>query len=176
MNQVLKQIVGEIPPPTHPQHLSRDWVTVESQLGMMLPDDYKEFVSLYGSGVFDPLELNVWNLSVVKPDVDSIVGQHEFCHDAEDRARPTLLEFAQEVQLYPWGEGAALETLFWAMTGPVEQWYVIVSTDDYGKYHRFPNHRTTDFLADLLLARDADVTQLWSADCFAHPQEFLATE
>lgn len=178
MNQALKNIATAIPPPNQPLDVPHDWSAVENKLGMMLPRDYREFISLYGSGRFEPLELFVWNLSVTKPepDVGWLLDQHEFCHDARDRSRPTLLEFAKQTPLFPWSEGTAFETLFWAMAGSVEEWYVIVSTDGYGKYHRFPNHGTTDFLADLLLARDANLVGLWSPACFSRPQKFFRAQ
>lgn len=77
--------------------------------------------------------------------------------------------------MYPWGDGIQ-ETFFWAMTGPVEDWHVIVSTDNAAEYHRFPNHSTTEFLAAVLLARDSDIMSLWSPACFSRPQEFFPAE
>lgn len=95
MNQAITDIASAIPPPNHPQDVPRDWAAVENALGMMLPRDYREFISLYGSGCFEPLELFVWNLSVTKPEVDFILYQHEFCREAETKSG-SLLDLARK--------------------------------------------------------------------------------
>ncbi|MEV5607268.1 hypothetical protein [Streptomyces sp. NPDC052225] len=50
MNPSLARLTGLLPPP---QATPRGWAAVEEQLGAELPQDYKELVDTYGSGLFD---------------------------------------------------------------------------------------------------------------------------
>src|SRR5687768_3007039 len=58
----LNELIAPLPPPVNPYATSVDWPSVESQIGLRLPDDYKAFIKVYGSvtichvlGVLHPL-------------------------------------------------------------------------------------------------------------------------
>src|SRR5688500_7171138 len=58
----LKQV---IPHPLNPVEASRNWVEVEEKLGLKLPQDYKDFINLDGTGIigngiliYNPFSLN----------------------------------------------------------------------------------------------------------------------
>lgn len=65
MHPAAERLSGLIPPAT--PRRSRDWATVERQLGTPLPDDYKELIETYGGGVFDE---TIWLLDPECPDED----------------------------------------------------------------------------------------------------------
>lgn len=46
----LAKLITLVPPPAQPTAAKGDWAAVEADLGFSLPEDYKSFVSLYGSG------------------------------------------------------------------------------------------------------------------------------
>jgi hypothetical protein len=68
---------GIVPPPAAPAwNVVRSWGDVERQLGVALPDDYKELVGSYGAGAFDafiwllnPLTTNEYLNLIVQRDV-----------------------------------------------------------------------------------------------------------
>jgi hypothetical protein len=52
VNPHVRQLAQLIAPPDpHPSH--KDWGTVESELGIELPEDYMELIDTYGGGRFD---------------------------------------------------------------------------------------------------------------------------
>lgn len=50
MDPDLKLLTELVPPPDAPVCADSEWQEVETKLGVELPDDYKAFVSIYGSG------------------------------------------------------------------------------------------------------------------------------
>jgi hypothetical protein len=60
MSPFLDQITSLLSPPGNPIGLDRSWNDVETEIGLELPSDYKEFTDLYGSGLVCGL-LGVWN-------------------------------------------------------------------------------------------------------------------
>jgi hypothetical protein len=50
MTPAIRKLTKILPPPSQPVEASGDWDEVERTLGTALPDDYKEFISLYGTG------------------------------------------------------------------------------------------------------------------------------
>jgi hypothetical protein len=59
----LTTIARLLPPPRSPRGLDRSWNAVESELGLELPQDYKAFIDLSGSGQISSAEgwVLVWN-------------------------------------------------------------------------------------------------------------------
>lgn len=43
-----KRLLELLPPPANPHSFKRTWQTVESELGLSLPADYKQFIDTYG--------------------------------------------------------------------------------------------------------------------------------
>ena len=50
MRTGLKTIAKFLPPPAAPRGLDRTWGAVEREIGLSLPDDYKAFIDVYGTG------------------------------------------------------------------------------------------------------------------------------
>src|SRR5262245_34542462 len=98
----LDKLIASIPPPQRPSGVSGSWDVVEHDLGLKLPDDYKRFVSTYGTGGFFPFELFVYNLLEERLDVDFIRSQNEFAHDAEDDSL-SLPELERSAPVFPFG-------------------------------------------------------------------------
>jgi hypothetical protein len=63
MRDALKTIAKLLPPPASPRGLDRPWDAVERELGLRLPDDYKAFIDLYGTGQVSSAEgwAVIWN-------------------------------------------------------------------------------------------------------------------
>jgi hypothetical protein len=50
MHPAVAELRCLVPPPAHPDGADGDWTACERELQLRLPDDYKEFISAYGSG------------------------------------------------------------------------------------------------------------------------------
>jgi hypothetical protein len=61
--EALKAILA---PPASPRENGGDWETVERQLGVSLPEDYKQFIEVYGSGDIGG------NLSIYNPFAENV--------------------------------------------------------------------------------------------------------
>ena len=48
----LSRLHALVPPPANPFYSSGDWSLVEQELGLRLPDDYKQLIESYGQGMF----------------------------------------------------------------------------------------------------------------------------
>ena len=56
----LGELLTVLPPPADVVASVGDWRVIEAQIGVALPSDYKEFVSLYGVG---SVRESIWILS-----------------------------------------------------------------------------------------------------------------
>jgi hypothetical protein len=50
MHPAVAELRRLVPPPAHPDGADGDWAACERELQLRLPEDYKEFISAYGSG------------------------------------------------------------------------------------------------------------------------------
>ncbi len=62
MNPSLRQLIALVPPPANPVALGlpNDWKQVEDELGTFLPQDFKDYVKIYGAGQWTGF-FGVWN-------------------------------------------------------------------------------------------------------------------
>jgi hypothetical protein len=155
----LDRLVDAIPPPAHPVGLKKSWQQLENELHMMLPPDYMKFISLYGSGGFDPQELWIWNFLDELPEFDFIRGQMEYATDAKDD-NLTIREFQEHVPILSFGGDGGGRKFFWAQKGLPHEWYVIVVKGGL-TFYQFPDLNLTGFLVALLLDREPRVTSLY---------------
>src|SRR5947209_1072608 len=157
----LDRLIASIPPPQHPSGVSGSWDTVERELGLILPSDYKRFISTYGTGGFFPFELFVWNLLEERIDAGFILSQNEFAHDAEDDSL-TMPELERRTPLFPFGADGVGSEFFWARSGSPDKWYVVIVKGGL-KFHRLPDLGLTDFLVALLVDHEPKLTALWGS-------------
>jgi hypothetical protein len=50
VNSFLRELRLLVPPPPDPRNARGDWRTLEAEMGLVFPDDYKQFIGLYGTG------------------------------------------------------------------------------------------------------------------------------
>ncbi|MEW4454582.1 SMI1/KNR4 family protein [Bremerella sp. JC817] len=62
MTAELKSFSKLVVPPSEPMYTNEDWQQVERSLGIELPKDYKQFISVYGSGTLQSF-LHILNYS-----------------------------------------------------------------------------------------------------------------
>ncbi|ALC89081.1 hypothetical protein AM500_04190 [Bacillus sp. FJAT-18017] len=166
--QVNERLLNVLIPPAVPVNAGTDseWKHVETRLGTRLPDDYKSFIEMYGTGsidnflwVLNPFEKNE-NLSLFETGKALIeaylVSQSNFPEDYP------YTVFPSEGGLLPWGLTDNGDELYWLTTGDPNDWPVVVyetrSADNY-KY----SLSVTEFLGKCLTREMA---------CEAFPEEF----
>ena len=123
-------------PPEVPAEAGRpeDWPRVERELGTALPDDYKAFVNLFGTGAFRGF-LRVFNPFAADAGVNLLA-----------RARQAGFGGGAAVGtggLLPWGETTAGDALCWKVEDPPDRWPVVVREARTGALHRFDKPVTT---------------------------------
>ncbi|HZD00111.1 MAG TPA: SMI1/KNR4 family protein [Actinomycetes bacterium] len=146
------------PPPAEPLEpgVPERWSEVEAALGTALPDDFKAFTELYGSGKFDDF------LYLLNPFARDEAGNllHEkdamLAAYAETRAkfpeRLPLPPYPEPRGLLPLGRSDNGNELYWLTQGTPSAWGV-VAFGARSTRHEVHHHPITEFLARLLSAQ-----------------------
>lgn len=130
----IQGLVEVLSPPDQPLYASElDWQSVERRYGFSVPNDFREFVSLYGSGIVDGF-LWVLNPFCVNPNVNFetslylIESYSQMKSDfPEDYPRP---DFPNEGSFFPWAITDNGETISWILHGQPNEWPVSVQSVD----------------------------------------------
>lgn len=137
----LKQFKSLVPPPPNPMGIDTEWEQVESHLGVGLPTDYKEFISLYGTGSLQRF-IHIWNFSDSRS-TDPLVGiaqvfaqlkyyrESEKCDEFE--------AFPNVNGLLPFASTDDGNYLFWKMNGKPRNWEVAAYDFSSGTILYAPN-------------------------------------
>jgi hypothetical protein len=165
----LERLRSIAPPPAEPLEpgVPDGWPRVEAELGTALPDDFKRFTELYGSGKFDDF-LYLLNPFAADPAGNLIAARDTMLEAyAETRAK-----FPDRLPLPPWPEPGGLlplgrsdngNELYW-LTGAEPAGWAVVAFAGRSTRHEIHPHPVTRFLA-LLLSGDLE-TQVF-------PERFL---
>lgn len=126
----IENLVGIIPPPAAPLGtFSGPWEPIEAELGVRLPDDYKNFVRLYGHG--DLMTFVGIHVPVSWSPYARLVQAARFISkifkDEEDLPFPM---WPSSGGLLPFGTTDFGDTLFWLTLGAPEDWCVVVMGRD----------------------------------------------
>jgi len=144
-----------LPPPIHPigAILASDWAVTEAELGTCLPCDYKEFISLYGTGyidnflaIFSPASKNKF-INIVERSKSDLEGLRDL-----RISYPSQYHFER----YP-ASGGLLgfgttdngEILYWRTSGPPDDWNVVVYEARGPEYFEYSGNMMS-FLIELL--------------------------
>jgi hypothetical protein len=152
----LERLRALAPPPDTPLEAGtpEDWPTVEAQLGTCLPEDYKRFTNLYGSGKFDDF-LYLFNPFAAPDSGGNLVTERDrvLAGYRELRAkfpgRFPLPPFPEPGGLLPLGRSDNGNQLYWVTEGDPDGWGIALFDGRGSRYERFPPP-VTGFLAGLL--------------------------
>jgi hypothetical protein len=143
------------PPPAEPLEPGRPeaWPGVEAELGTALPEDFKRFTEVYGSGKFDDF------LYLFNPFAADAAGNLVAARDTMLAAyRETREKFPDRLPLPPWPEPGGLlplgrsdngNELYWLTEGSPDAWPVVAFAGRSTR-HEVHRHPVTGFLALLL--------------------------
>lgn len=144
-----KKIFELLVPPAMPKG-SPDWMSFESELGTALPEDYKRFVTSYGSGKIDGF------LSVFTPEgrtqwVDLLwrSRDHEEIGFSRLELHPPFPSFPAEGGLLAFGQTDNGDALYWRTTGSPVHWTVLAYEGRGPEYFEFAGSMTA-FLEGVL--------------------------
>jgi hypothetical protein len=148
--KVLSQILL---PPSMPIETSGSWDNVENQLGTKLPQDYKDFIEVFGSGIIGRF-VTVLNPFSSRPGLNLIV-QSKLQLAALSVLRDNFSE-PNPYKLYP-ANGGLLpvaitdngDVVHWLTTEDVTGWTMVVNEARSPDFQHFACNLTT-FLAGIL--------------------------
>jgi hypothetical protein len=162
----IQELINVVPPPLKPGETGSlaAWNSIQEQLGITLPDDYRDFAMTYGSGTFnDPGRLCVPIMNPFAPayaqalsfecDTLLLIGGPDWPHRA----------FPQRPGLFPWGTDDNGCTLLWLTSGPPAQWPILLNPPRSIDLERVDLAMTT-FLAKAF-SKELQCT-IWSAPEF----------
>ncbi|WP_309646738.1 SMI1/KNR4 family protein [Phenylobacterium sp.] len=146
----IETLIEVVPPPATPfEAFDGPWEPIEAELGTVLPQDYKNFVRLYGNGSF--MEF----LCVHTPTSGSIYVR--LAPEVRTICKNLLIEDDLPYPLWP-APGGLLplgktdfgDYLFWLPRGPPADWKIVVWGRGLGQFEVF-DCDLTDFLAGLAI-------------------------
>jgi len=176
----LESLSKLITPPISPvdSGTSKDWEEIEKLSGINLPDDYKQFITTFGTGQFGNflLPFNPFSsnqhlnlLKQVEMRLDSMRKMIEI-YGTDDYPYPL---YPDADGLLPWGSTDNGDQLFWLTTGNPNNWSVVVHAPRDGVFEHYAESMTS-FL-EKLIRRDV-VSQIFPKDFLENDILFLSIE
>jgi hypothetical protein len=146
----IETLIKVVPPPAAPfEAFGGPWEPIEAELGTALPQDYKDFVRLYGNGYFmEFLGVNVPSSGNPNTRLESqvpVICATFFDFDDEELPYPL---WAHPGGLVPFGGTDNGDFLFWLPRGAPADWGVVVWDRGLYGFEAF-DCDLTDFLAGL---------------------------
>jgi hypothetical protein len=150
----IEELLRLVPPPEHPVETgdAARWEEVERLLGTRLPQDYRDFATHYGSGLF----VNFLGLWVLNPFAPSYLEQLRYYSDFLRTQRGLPERYGVPYGVFPdqpgwllWGGTTNGDDLCWVTEGEPEAWPLLLISDYCRQFQQLRMPMTT-FLAGLL--------------------------
>ena len=146
----IENLIKVVPPPSRPFEAFRGpWDVIEADLGTPLPQDYKDFARLYGSGYF--MEFLGVDIPNTQNPNTRLEWQAQLVRDGmlvvDERDRPLPI-WPDPGGLLAFGATDDGDTLFWLTEGEPDDWRVVVWDRGFGRFETL-DCDLTDFLAGL---------------------------
>jgi len=126
----LERLVQLMPPPPDPIDSIGDWHAVESQINTRLPDDYKSFIELYGTGRIAGL---LWPLNPFSSNKFlNLLHQCSLILDTERSLRDEFPKyhpwplFPESDGLFPWCTTDNGDYILWRTKGDPNNWTTFI--------------------------------------------------
>ena len=147
MRNVQKTIAKLLPPPTSPRGLDRPWDVIEREIGLPLPDDYKEFIDLYGTGQVSSAEgwAVIWNFrdaALFGPSLSEVLngpGSVPMFYRQMVNGSPWPCPYPiypEADGLLPFASVVDVHNLNWHTTGSPSRWEVVYYFSDGQEFTR----------------------------------------
>ena len=144
-----------LPPPAKPfETPSGDgWLTVEARLGIELPEDYKEFITHYGTGAVDGFlwVLNPFSANKYLNFFDAGKAQLRALHELQHEIIP-YPKFPDADGILPWSVTDNGDVLYWLCKGPSANRLIVVNESRGPRWREF-RLSTSEFLARIVTGK-----------------------
>jgi hypothetical protein len=150
MHPAVEELRRLVPPPATPHGADGDWVTCERELQLRLPEDYKDFISIYGSGTL----CNLFEISspfssplLWKTGVRDWWVRWARIYDCFGEI-PRVLPYARYPTvpgLLPWATYGTVDVLSWYTAGEPHQWRVVYD-ERHEEFFEVPGLGFAEFL------------------------------
>jgi SMI1-KNR4 cell-wall len=174
---MLDELLRVLPPPKRPLDQRGDWASVEAALGLRLPSDYKEFISVYGSGRIGT------SLVIANP-------FHWLRHGQSVRATwsdwakfyPDIAEYGEVIPypvypqpggLLPFGEFGDVNILNWLTVGEPDLWPFLYYDRDQG-FFEIKGLGAVEFILEAVTQRSPLMIRTNDESAFEPPCDFEA--
>lgn len=158
MSTAFEKLRELVPPPAEPYEAQGDWDAVEAQVGSPLPEDYKAFVSAYGTGVvsklfytYNPFAKNR-NLNLLAYG-ERIVDAYRTMVRHEHPLEIPYPVYPEPGGLLPWGRTENTFDLFWVARGEPDQWFVFCCNARDDEWFAFEGESACSFMEGLISKR-----------------------
>ena len=133
---MIDELLKLLPPPNYNKFLNEiQWTQFEIEINTRLPEDFKNFISIYGSGIIDNF---IWILNPFSKNknlnYEKIVYFQKSYHTLQkefpkEYNRPL---FPQKGSFLPWAVTDNGETFFWVVNDDPNSWIVGIHSVDQG--------------------------------------------
>lgn len=155
----------------------KKWKEFEKETGISLPDDYKEFIGLYGTGGIGEF---LWFLSPFTDDEN--VGfeiKTEAMLNAYNESRSSLPDefkfniYPEKNGLLPFAYTDNGDELYWQTASNFDDWSIVVYESASPEYQQF-NMSFSEFLYNLITGQIA--CEIFDDDFFDENTEYISIE
>ena len=155
----ISDLTAVVPPPQDENPVTQaDWDAVEHELGLRLPDDYKDVVRIYGDGTFGDFIHLYQPTSPNNPDHD-LANRRRIDLDAlrsiqEDFPEDVPYRLTDPSELLPLGLTDNGDVIYWHLHNPKDPdaWTLVIGDSRDPEWDTFPGD-VTSFLAQVLTGR-----------------------
>jgi len=173
----IEELTAIIPPPETPTEVpdDPDWGSIEIELGVSLPEDYKAFVVTYGSGllgnfirIHNPFSASEYTALV--PSVRRVSEIYREIKQSEGEDAVPFGIYPESPGLFVFGNDENGNFLFWLTEGEPDQWSCLIGEGRGADWDRYDMPMTT-FLAKAL--KDEISSTVWPDDFPDQPDDFV---
>ncbi|MCE9544661.1 MAG: SMI1/KNR4 family protein [Planctomycetia bacterium] len=147
MNATLKTISKLLRPPDSPRGLIRGWDVVEQEIGLALPNDYKAFIDLYGTGqvssaagwavIWNFRDSSFWWEGSLSDRLTERYSATDSYRQSNETEWPCPYPIYPEPRgLLPFGSVVDVQNLNWLTVGRANRWDVVYFDFDGSEFTR----------------------------------------
>ena len=151
MNPFLQELCFLVPPPLDPRNATGDWAALEAEMGLVFPDDYKQFIGAYGTGTMCSLfEIDSpFRLSEIyqMPAKEAWITRTGIYHELDrfsDSFSPYSI-YPKNSGLLPCATYGTTDIIGWLMNLDPNLWYIVYRDRENG-YFELPGMGFVEFL------------------------------
>jgi len=178
MDTYLQELLQLVGPPSEPQNAKGDWKRLETDLGLTLPDDYKQYIEEYGGGrlcslfeITSPFGLEAHYKKSVKDAWRSWAGIYHCWGDVPESELPFPI-YPKVPGLLPWGTYGDVDVIGWLIDPDPGQWHIVYQ-DHYEGFIELSDFGFARFLVSALKGEPSLPDNVVSKDILRAPRTFV---